>query len=335
MSLNYRVVFRKDEEKNEKYAKDNNGDEYYPETKQFAKDQNGKETYASTAEKYALFNVDELQDEIYCKNTLNDEYVDQSLKFRYARKWTSGPEFEEYYPIHKMKNPEGRLEYVEFVINGRYAKDNNGKSFYPLGFSGNEYWFLGINQPNDYPVSHDGFYLLPIEKETGGILTLINAKYAFNKSHIDGNNGKVTVYKGVEHYRTWVKANKNPRKARSFEISDEELYGSAYDDDKEVNKVDENEEVDEGLEDDDMIDNEDTDDESEDDYMIENQDTDDESEDDDVSENESKNNDGTKVINTRHSVNVLIRQLFNLSYVWIVLIITFISVLIWSWQKGK
>ena len=281
MNLNYRVVFIKDSQKNEKYAKDKNGNEYYPVTGEFATDNKGKCLYARTSNNSVIFPVDENGNEFYIRDK-NDEFIDPSINFRYAKRHEDQMgNIGEFYPRKTIKNPQNDFETVEYDINMYYAVDSDNQPYYPLGFSENEYFFLGgFNPPDDYPISNDGYYLTPFNEDTKEILHFKYKRFDIRQENVIET---VTVFENLQHYRTNVPSGRDPRVADPFPL----IYP---------------------LEDD---------------------------SDSSDSENDStdSSDDSTDIITTRPSVSASIPKIFNFAHIWIILILTFVSVILWYWNK--
>lgn len=214
--LNYQVIFLKNKEQDEVYAKYKTFGEYYPETGQFARDRNGKPRYAVTENRLLQYPRDKNGSEYFLKDG-NDDYIYdiQGLKYpvRFINDSDNNTLVEEIYPIREQTH-EGRVERIEYPIpNRHYALGSDGHPYYPLGFSGNEYYFLGIRHPYGYPISHDGFYLAPfVESKVEEIITIPSDITIERKNILK----KVPVYKGhndtlVYHYLTDIKANRKPR----------------------------------------------------------------------------------------------------------------------------
>lgn len=218
--LNYEVIFLKNEEKDEVYARDNTWSEYYPKTGQFARDRNGKPRYAVSADRALIYPKDENDNEYFLKDGNND-YIYDIKGLRYpVRMNLEKKSREEIYPIQEQIH-EGRIERIEIAIpTNQYAKDSDKHHYYPLGFSGNEYYFRGINSPSDYPISHDGFYLAPITAEDDTIFNIPSSNITIKKENI---LKKIPVYDYngvlVYHFLTDIKANRKPRSIRSPSVA--------------------------------------------------------------------------------------------------------------------
>lgn len=211
--LNYRVIFLPDHEGNEMYAKMQDGSEYYPITDQFARDRYGRPRYAVSRDGALQYPTDENNNEYFLKYKNND-YIYYMKGLRYPRQFISKDwNTEEIYPIQEQKY-KGRVERIEYPTPDLiYALGSDGFPKYPLGFSGNEYYFLGRNHPSDYPISHDGFYLVPFDEKTDAITTIPTSEITIERKNI---LKKIPVYKDgngdlVYHYLTDIKANRKPR----------------------------------------------------------------------------------------------------------------------------
>lgn len=211
--LKYRVVFLLDHEGNERYAKTQHQSEYYPYTGQFARDRYGQPRYALSRDRALIYPTDENNNEYFLKYKNND-YIYDMTGLRYPRRFIGKTlKTEEIYPIQEQKY-KGRVERIEFPLpNYFYALGSDGLPQYPIGFQGNEYYFSGRNPPSEYPVSHDGFYLIPFKEKTGEVINIPSSSITVERKNI---LKKIPVYKGgngklVYHYLTDIKAKKKPR----------------------------------------------------------------------------------------------------------------------------
>lgn len=215
----YPVVFLPNRDGDEMYARTESSGEYYPFTGQFARDRFGRPRYAVTNDGALLYPRDENNNEYFLKYK-NDDYIYNITGLRYPRQYISkNGGTEEIYPIkEEQHNAETeRIEYPtpDFI----YALGSDGLPKYPLGFSGNEYYFLGRNHPHDYPISHDGFYLVPFDQKTDQIINIPSSNITIKKTNL---LKKIPVYKDnkgdlVYHYLTDIKAKKKPRVIRTVE----------------------------------------------------------------------------------------------------------------------
>ena len=213
MVVNHRVTFKKDSQNNENYEKDKEGNEYYPVTGEFAVDNKKKYQYARTANNSVIFPKDEYGNEFYFQDN-NGEFIDLSMKFRYAERCVDEEgNKEQYYPRKIIKSPEKVVEIVEYTIDMNYAFGSDGLPYYPLGFSGNEYFIYSWKPPDDYPISHDGYYLVPFDEMRGEILYFSGKKYDVTEDNLVEI---IKVYENIEHYRTNLPSGRKPRKITPF-----------------------------------------------------------------------------------------------------------------------
>lgn len=215
-SVIYPVVFLPNRNGDEMYAKMKESGEYYPNTGQFARDRFGRPRYAVTNDGALLYPRDENNNEYFLKHK-NDDYIYYIKGLRYPRQFISKKGVtEEIYPI-KEENHNGKVERIEYPTPDLiYALGSDGLPKYPLGFSGNEYYFYGRNHPSDYPISHDGFYLVPFDKTTNGVVIIPTSSITIEKTNL---LKKIPVYKDsngnlVYHYLTDIKAKRKPRLIR-------------------------------------------------------------------------------------------------------------------------
>ncbi|GFQ69539.1 uncharacterized protein TNCT_33971 [Trichonephila clavata] len=159
-SMNWGV----DKEGNQRYAKKENGDEYYPANGEFACDHSGSPQYARTRDGKVIFPLDAERNESYLKDDGETHviYMGDVLLDRYA-KTKNG---EEIYPIQVI-NP---TLFKEIILNEKYAKTALQEAKYPLDEYGNEYTFeipADIAEkakdyfPLGYPITNDCWVIIP------------------------------------------------------------------------------------------------------------------------------------------------------------------------------
>ncbi|KAF8796701.1 hypothetical protein HNY73_001047 [Argiope bruennichi] len=153
---------------NEYYAKDQFNNDYYlvkntpnGQLDVIAKDDRSFEIYAVTNNGKIIYpkNID--GDEIYLTMRGYDQY--RYLKkcgtsFDYAKRGNK-----EIYPLHTLN-----FNVTEMYLNNRYAKNANGKEYYPRDECGNEFlidFSSGKTESeifiNGYPITMDSFYIVP------------------------------------------------------------------------------------------------------------------------------------------------------------------------------
>ncbi|GFY64072.1 hypothetical protein TNIN_184051 [Trichonephila inaurata madagascariensis] len=126
-----------DKKGNQRYAKNENGDEYHPPNGELACDQSGSPQYARKNDGEVIFPLDAERNESYLKDDTNGDahviYMGDVLLDRFA-KTRNG---DEIYPI-QMTNQTAR-RYKEVILNEKYAKTDLQEAKYPLDEYGNEY----------------------------------------------------------------------------------------------------------------------------------------------------------------------------------------------------
>lgn len=145
------------------YAKDSNGDEYYPEDNTPAKKSNGAIFYARTAAtKEVVFPKNEDGDEFYL--TFVDPSEPDTIPDRYAR---TNNDKDEIYPQRFIK---GNI-ISDHLIGNAYA-ERDGQKYYPKDGYNNEFYITpapntGVGTPptdivlDSYAVTNDGKIILP------------------------------------------------------------------------------------------------------------------------------------------------------------------------------
>ncbi|GFY50628.1 hypothetical protein TNIN_432111 [Trichonephila inaurata madagascariensis] len=132
-SINWGV----DKNGNQRYAKRENGDEYYPANRELACHHSGSPQCARTSDGGVVFPPDAHKKESYIKDDAiggsHVIYMSDVLLDRYA-KTSNG---EEIYPIQITSQiPRG---YKKVILNEKYAKTGLQEAKYPLDEYGNEY----------------------------------------------------------------------------------------------------------------------------------------------------------------------------------------------------
>ncbi|GFR32841.1 hypothetical protein TNCT_443231 [Trichonephila clavata] len=159
-SINWGV----DKEGNQRYAKKENGDEYYPANGEFACDPSGSPQYARTSDGEVIFPLDAEGNESYLKDDGESHviYMGNVLLDRYAKT----KNWEENYPIQVI-NP---TSFKEVILNEKYAKTALQEAKYPLDEYGNEYTLeipadiAGKEKyyfPLGYPITNDCWVIIP------------------------------------------------------------------------------------------------------------------------------------------------------------------------------
>ncbi|GFQ67305.1 uncharacterized protein TNCT_214371 [Trichonephila clavata] len=162
LSINWGV----DKNGNQRYAKKENGDEYYPINGEFIYDPSGSPQYARTREGNIIFPLDVERNESYLMDDGGSDviYMGDVLLDRYA-KTRSG---EEIYPIQITHQIARR--YKEVLLNEKYATTHLQEVKYPLDEYGNEYTLdipiqiAGKEKdyfPRGYPITNDNWVIVP------------------------------------------------------------------------------------------------------------------------------------------------------------------------------
>lgn len=143
------------------YAKNSNGDEYYPADNTPAKKANGTIIYARKKNRDVVFPIDAKGDEFYL--TFINPLEPDTIPNRYARVNNNRDE------IYPQKVSRGDL-ISDYIINNTYAK-RDGVNYYPRDAYNNEFYisplFNTVNVApavillNSYAVTNDGKIILP------------------------------------------------------------------------------------------------------------------------------------------------------------------------------
>ncbi|GFY55669.1 uncharacterized protein TNIN_424521 [Trichonephila inaurata madagascariensis] len=209
-SINWGV----DRKGNQRYAKNENGDEYYPPNGEFSCDHSGSPQNALTSDGEVIFSSDAHKNESYIKNDAiggsHVIYMGDVLLDRYA-KTSNG---EGIYPI-QITNQTHR----EVILNEKYAKMDLLEAKYPLDEYGNEYTLeipiqiAGKEKdyfPQGYPIKNDNLVTVP---EVNGkkfisdqLLPKVQANNIINKLHRE--------FKNYPDYVTNIKSTRQSRAAR-------------------------------------------------------------------------------------------------------------------------
>ncbi|GFQ71723.1 uncharacterized protein TNCT_703481 [Trichonephila clavata] len=163
-----------DKEGNQRYAKKENGDEYYPANGEFACNPSGSPQFARTRNGKVTFPLDAEINESYLKDDGESHviYMGDVLLDRYA-KTRNG---EEIYPIQVTHQSARR--YKEVILNEKYAKTALQEAKYPLDEYGNEYT---LEIPADIAGKEKDYFPLgyPITNACWVIIPEINGKKSF------------------------------------------------------------------------------------------------------------------------------------------------------------
>ncbi|GFR16624.1 uncharacterized protein TNCT_246641 [Trichonephila clavata] len=200
-----------DQNGNQRYAKKENGDEYYPMNGEFARDQNGTPQYARTSDGEVIFPLDAKGNESYLKDNGESHviHVDNVLLDRYI-KTKNG---EEMYPIQMMKP----THFKEVILNEKYAKTALQEAKYPLDEYGNEYTLkipadiAGKEKdyfPLGYPITNDNFIIIP---EVNGKKIISDQLFP----NVQVTNITGILYREDKNYRDYVTNLKSTRLSRA------------------------------------------------------------------------------------------------------------------------
>ncbi|GFQ84604.1 hypothetical protein TNCT_738571 [Trichonephila clavata] len=193
-SINWGV----DKEGNQRYAKKENGDEYYPANGEFACDPSGSPQYARTSDGEVIFPLDAEGNESYLKDDGESPviYMGDVLLDRYAKT----KDGEEIYPIQVI-NP---TRFKEVILNEKYAKTALKEAKYPLDEYGNDYAIstdiAGKEKdyfPLGYPITNDCWVIIP---EVNG--KKIISDQLFPK--VQATNITGMLYREDKNYRDYV-----------------------------------------------------------------------------------------------------------------------------------
>ncbi|GFQ84607.1 uncharacterized protein TNCT_738581 [Trichonephila clavata] len=181
-SINWGV----DKEGNQRYAKKENGDEYYPANGEFACDPSGSPQYARTRDGKVIFPLDAERNESYLKDDGESHIA-------------------------------GR--YKEVILNEKYATTDLQEAKYPLDEYGNEYTLeipiqiAGKEKgyfPRGYPITNDNWVIVPEvdgkEFISDKLLPKVQATNIIGKLYREGKN--------YRDYVTNVKSTRLSRAAR-------------------------------------------------------------------------------------------------------------------------
>ncbi|GFQ65896.1 uncharacterized protein TNCT_574961 [Trichonephila clavata] len=204
-----------DKEGNQRYAKKENGDEYYPANGEFACDHSGSPQNARTRDGKVIFPLDAERNESYLKDDGESHviYMGDVLLDRYA-KTRNG---EEIYPIQVTHQIARR--YKEVILNEKYATTDLQEAKYPLDEYGNEYTLeipiqiAGKEKgyfPRGYPITNDNWVIVPEvdgkEFISDQLLPKVQATNIIGKLYREGKN--------YRDYVTNVKSTRLSRAAR-------------------------------------------------------------------------------------------------------------------------
>lgn len=112
------------------YARDNNGNEYYPSDNTPALLADGTPYYASAMDGKHIFPIDKLGNEYYL--TFVDLNNPETIPNRYAKSNTN----DEIYPLRVTDDDDEE----QYLIGNKYAVDRNKKPYYPTDGYKNEYY---------------------------------------------------------------------------------------------------------------------------------------------------------------------------------------------------
>ncbi|GFW11076.1 uncharacterized protein TNCV_276081 [Trichonephila clavipes] len=204
-----------DKKGNQRYAKKENGDEYYPPNGELACDPSGSPQYARTSDGKVIFPLDAERNESYLKDDATGGshviYMGDVLLNRYA-KTSNG---EEIYPIQVTNQSPRR--YKEVILNEKYAKTNLQEAKYPLDEYGNEYTLEISIQiagkekdyfPQGYPITNDNWIIVPEVKGFKLISDQLLPK-------MQANNFINKLYRENKTYRDYVTNVKSTRLSRA------------------------------------------------------------------------------------------------------------------------
>ncbi|GFQ75758.1 uncharacterized protein TNCT_211531 [Trichonephila clavata] len=209
LSINWGV----DKNGNQRYAKKENGDEYYPINGEFIYDPSGSPQYARTREGNIIFPLDVERNESYLMDDGGSDviYMGDVLLDRYA-KTRSG---EEIYPIQITHQIARR--YKEVLLNEKYATTHLQEVKYPLDEYGNEYTLdipiqiAGKEKdyfPRGYPITNDNWVIVPEVEGKEFISDQLLPK-------VQATNIIGKLYREGKHYRDYVTNVKSTRLSRA------------------------------------------------------------------------------------------------------------------------
>lgn len=119
----------------------------------------------------------------------------------------------ELYPLAIVKTADGKKHTIEEAPNPiRYAKQKDGMPYYPLGIDGHEYRLEGIlaETPIDYPISNDGFYIIPLDQKNN-LITIPSSNILFFTLPSDNF---IEVFPAQKAHKTTIKSARKPRTLR-------------------------------------------------------------------------------------------------------------------------
>lgn len=202
----------------QRYAKESNGDEYYPPNHQgvgvVATDmgEDGKiyPVYAKTHDGNVVYSLSPTgQGEIYLRNPYADgDMIDSPRKDVTLNKYAKNANGDEFYP----QGGEGARVY-EITLNDTYAFKNDGTPFYPLDVNDNEYVLIQLKKltlvyPVGYPSTYDNNLIVPRYNK--------KAAWQIQQYPLGGKIPKCTPHDRV-YYFTKEKANRLTRTINSVQ----------------------------------------------------------------------------------------------------------------------
>lgn len=169
----------------ERYAKDSQGDEFYPfGASSFAtevgKDGKSYNLYAKTKDGRVVYPTDNLGDEYYLKDPEGDDLTSsprEDITFdRYAKKQNG----DEMYPQKHFTHDQVPLSF-EMVLDSKYALKRDGSVVYPLDAHDNEYVLTRLRAstrvyPAGYPVNREGYTIVPKHNKKPAIIATMLPK---------------------------------------------------------------------------------------------------------------------------------------------------------------
>ncbi|GFQ68500.1 uncharacterized protein TNCT_322791 [Trichonephila clavata] len=180
------VLWGVDQNGNQRYAKKENGDEYYPMNGEFARDQNGTPQYARTSDGEVIFPLDAKGNESYLKDNGESHVIHVILNEKYAKTALQ----EAKYPLDEYGN-----EYTLKIPADIAGKE---KDYFPLGYPITNDNFIIIPEVNGKKIISDqlfpnvqvtnitGNFQCPFRNETRHVWTLDNQAQVYTFAHPDG-----------------------------------------------------------------------------------------------------------------------------------------------------
>ncbi|GFT26042.1 uncharacterized protein NPIL_17091 [Nephila pilipes] len=200
---------------NQRYAKKENGDEYYPPNGEIAYLKIGLPQYAHRTDGEAIFPIDAEGNEYYLVNDTdggsNVIHAAGVLLHRYAQTRFK----EDIYPIQVTDQVSGSFK--EIILHNKYAKTLSKHPKYPLDEYGNEYILEIPPQtamdekkyfPMGYPITNDNWVIVPLVDGKEYISDQISPKV--QKSNVIGK-----LYRDGKGWQDFVTNVKSQRLSRA------------------------------------------------------------------------------------------------------------------------